>query len=35
MYDKVNIGDEVPVEFFTAVAEVLAYVFRLKKRNAA
>jgi flagellar biosynthesis protein FlhB len=35
MYDKVNVGDEVPVEFFTAVAEVLAYVFRLKKRNAA
>lgn len=35
MFDKVEIGDEVPVEFFTAVAEVLAYVFRLKKRNAA
>jgi flagellar biosynthetic protein FlhB len=35
MYDKVNVGDDIPLEFFTAVAEVLAYVFRLKKRNAA
>jgi flagellar biosynthetic protein FlhB len=35
MYDKVDIGDDVPLEFFAAVAEVLAYVFRLKKRSAA
>ena len=35
MYDKVEVGDEIPVDFFAAVAEVLAYVFRLKKRNAA
>jgi flagellar biosynthesis protein FlhB len=35
MYDKVDVGDDVPLEFFAAVAEVLAYVFRLKKRSAA
>jgi flagellar biosynthetic protein FlhB len=35
MYDKVEAGLDVPVEFFAAVAEVLAYVYRLKKRNAA
>ncbi len=31
MYDKVNVGDDVPVDFFNAVAEILAYVFRLKR----
>lgn len=35
MYDKVEPGDEVPVEFFSAVAEILAYVYKLKNRNAA
>jgi flagellar biosynthetic protein FlhB len=35
MYDKVEVGEDVPVEFFTAVAEVLAYVYRLKNRKAA
>jgi flagellar biosynthesis protein FlhB len=35
MYDKIDVGGDVPVEFFAAVAEVLAYVYRLKKRNAA
>ncbi len=35
MYDKVEPGFDIPMEFFTAVAEVLAYVYRLKKRNAA
>ena len=35
MYDKVEVGFAIPMEFFTAVAEVLAYVYRLKKRNAA
>jgi flagellar biosynthesis protein FlhB len=35
MYDKVDVGDDIPVEFFTAIAEVLAYVYRLKKRDAA
>jgi len=35
MYDKVEPGDDLPMEFFAAVAEVLAYVYRLKKRDAA
>jgi len=35
MYDKVEIGDKIPVEFFTAVAEILAYVYRLKNKMAA
>ncbi len=30
MYDKVEPGDEVPIEFFNAVAEILAYVYRLQ-----
>jgi len=32
MYDKVEIGDFVPEEFFKAVAEVLAYVYRIKRK---
>jgi flagellar biosynthesis protein FlhB len=35
MYDKVNVGDEIPVEFFSAVAEILAYVYKLRKKEAA
>ena len=35
MYDKVDVGDSVPVEFFSAVAEILAYVYRLKNSSAA
>lgn len=35
MYDKVDIGQPIPMEFFTAVAEILAYVYRLKNRAAA
>jgi len=31
MYDVVEIGDPLPAEFFAAVAEVLAYVFRQKE----
>jgi flagellar biosynthetic protein FlhB len=34
LYRKVDIGDEVPDELFTAVAEVLAFVYRLKKKAA-
>jgi flagellar biosynthetic protein FlhB len=30
MYDFVEPGDEVPVEFFNGVAEILAYVFKLQ-----
>ncbi len=35
MYDKVELGFPIPVEFFTAMAEVMAYVYRLKNKNAA
>ncbi len=35
MYDKVEPGFPIPVEFFTAVAEIMAYVYRLKNRSAA
>jgi flagellar biosynthesis protein FlhB len=35
MYDKVEPGSDIPVEFFTAIAEVLAYVYRLRNRSAA
>jgi len=31
MYDVVEVGDPLPAEFFAAVAEVLAYVFRQKE----
>ncbi|RXI97993.1 flagellar biosynthesis protein FlhB [Anaerobacillus alkaliphilus] len=32
LYDQADIGDEVPEELFKAVAEVLAYVYRLKNK---
>jgi len=32
MYDQVEIGDTVPDEFFKAVAEILAYVYRIKRK---
>jgi flagellar biosynthetic protein FlhB len=32
LYEQVEIGDSVPGELFQAVAEVLAYVYRIKKR---
>jgi flagellar biosynthesis protein FlhB len=35
MYDKVDIGAPIPMEFFTAVAEIIAYVYRLKNKHAA
>jgi flagellar biosynthetic protein FlhB len=31
MYDVVEVGGPLPTEFFSAVAEVLAYVFRQKE----
>jgi flagellar biosynthesis protein FlhB len=34
MYDKIEIGMPIPLEFFTAVAEILAYVFKLKNKQA-
>ena len=35
MYDKIEPGMPIPAEFFTAVAEILAYVYKLRKRWAA
>ena len=32
LYGLVDIGDEVPAQFYQAVAEVLAYVYKLKGR---
>lgn len=33
LYSQVDIGDEVPSEFYQAVAELLAYVYKLKGKN--
>jgi flagellar biosynthetic protein FlhB len=32
MYDDVEIGDRIPDQFFKAVAEVLAYVYRIQRK---
>lgn len=32
MYDQVKINDRIPEDFFKAVAEVLAYVYRIKRK---
>jgi len=32
LYDEVEVGREIPPELYEAVAEILAYVFRLKNR---
>lgn len=32
LYDQAEIGDAVPEEFFKAVAEILAYVYKLQKK---
>ncbi|MCM3713210.1 flagellar biosynthesis protein FlhB [Alkalihalobacillus oceani] len=34
LYQQADIGDQVPEELFKAVAEVLAYVYRLKNKKA-
>lgn len=31
LYKSVEVGDEIPAEFYRAVAEVLAYIYRLKR----
>lgn len=35
LYASVDIGQEIPQEFYTAVAEILAYVYRIGGRKAA
>ncbi|WP_433957754.1 flagellar biosynthesis protein FlhB [Cytobacillus horneckiae] len=32
LYDQADIGDSIPEEFFKAVAEILAYVYRIKNK---
>lgn len=32
MYDQVEVGQSVPEEFFKAIAEILAYVYRIKRK---
>ncbi|WP_313234473.1 flagellar biosynthesis protein FlhB [Sporosarcina ureae] len=32
MYDEVEIGDRIPEQFFKAIAEILAYVYRIQKK---
>jgi len=34
LYKNVDIGGEIPSDFYQAVAEVLAYVYRLKGKTA-
>jgi flagellar biosynthetic protein FlhB len=34
MYDKVEVGQEIPYEFFSAVAEIMAWVYGLKGKKA-
>jgi len=33
LYKTVEIGQEIPIKFYQAVAEILAYIYRLKKKN--
>lgn len=35
MYDKVVVGFPIPADFFAAIAEIMAYVYRLKHKVAA
>lgn len=35
LFERTEVGDSVPADLFQAVAEVLAYVYRLKGRNKA
>ena len=34
LYKAVDVGQSIPAELFTAVAEVLAYVYQLKGKKA-
>jgi flagellar biosynthetic protein FlhB len=35
MYDQIEVGFPIPAEFFAAVAEIMAYVYRLKHHSKA
>ena len=32
LYDEVDIGDRIPEQFFKAIAEILAYVYRIQRK---
>jgi flagellar biosynthetic protein FlhB len=34
LYKLINIGDEIPIQHYQAVAEMLAYVYKLKGKTA-
>jgi flagellar biosynthetic protein FlhB len=34
LYRRVDVGDEIPDDLFTAVAEVLAFVYKLRRKDA-
>ena len=33
MYDKVQVGEEIPVEFYEVIAELIAFVYKLKQKE--
>ena len=35
LYAKAKVGQEIPADHYKAVAEILAYVYRLKGKTAA
>ena len=35
LYKQVAVNQEIPAEFYKAIAEILAYVYRLAGRKAA
>ena len=35
MFDKVEVGQPIPTEFFIAVAEIMAHIYKLKNKNVA
>jgi flagellar biosynthetic protein FlhB len=35
LYKQVQVNQEIPAEFYKAVAEILAYVYRLSGRKVA
>jgi flagellar biosynthesis protein FlhB len=34
MYDKVELDEEIPVEYYKAVAEIISYVYKIKGKSA-
>ena len=33
LYDAVEVGEEIPEEFYKAIAKILAFVYNLKEKN--